>query len=271
MKYSFLLPYYNRKEFIVATLDSFEYFYGGRTDFEVIIVDDVSADNHRLEDVLNNYSFKIILKRLLVKNGINPCVPYNVAARLASGENLILTSPETLHTSSILDVVDREGLRETECLVFSVFCPTEESWNDRLLRPGSFPAKMEWFDGIRHHMYEGLGEGNRPPFNNLYGSWYLHSQHRPSNLNFLTVIKKDVYEQIGGFREEFRFGTGYDDNDFLDRLQVEIKEFRYFDAACALHLNHRPVHSGNPTSNYDLYHRLKGQTYTYNDKWGRQA
>ena len=59
------------------------------------------------------------------------------------------------------------------------------------------------------------GINRRPKFNNEYGSWYLHSEYNKSDLNFFTCITRNNYYKLCGFDERYRFGTGFDDNEFL--------------------------------------------------------
>ena len=109
-KVSIILPYYNRKALILLTLKSFEHFYCEQ-DVEVVIVDDGSDDDHRLEDSLD-FNLDIKLIRLDNKNGINPCYPYNVGVRESSGDILILSSPETFHTTNVFrNIKQLQGLK----------------------------------------------------------------------------------------------------------------------------------------------------------------
>ena len=55
IKYSIILPYYNRKQLLTTTLLSFEKFYKSREDIEIIIIDDGSNENHRLNTLVDDF------------------------------------------------------------------------------------------------------------------------------------------------------------------------------------------------------------------------
>ena len=57
---SIILPYYNRKELVIHTLQSFELLYVDKK-IEVVIVDDGSNDHNRLEDIVSNFNLNVKL------------------------------------------------------------------------------------------------------------------------------------------------------------------------------------------------------------------
>ena len=270
-KFSLVLPYYNRKQYLLTTIDSLEHFYGDRVDLEIIIVDDGSDQEHRVDELERNSKLAISVIRIENKTGINPCYPYNVGARAANGEIILLSSPEIIHTSSIFAQADEfKSFKNDSYFVFSVYCPTDEEFNAQLLRKDiPFKCKLDIFDNNKSNVFDEPGKFGRSAFSNKFGSWYLHSKYRPSSLNFLTAISKNMYYHIGGFREDYRQGTGYDDSDLLDRLLPHTEVPLYFDETVALHLNHKPVSQGSPITNKPLYDRLKSIPYDSNDVWGR--
>ena len=107
-KVSIILPYYNRKRLLMRSLTSFEELYAPFGDelynLEIVIVDDSSDEENRLEDLVKMFDLNIKLIRLENKNGINPCYPYNVGVRESSGDIIILSSPETFHTTDMFKV-----------------------------------------------------------------------------------------------------------------------------------------------------------------------
>lgn len=253
-----------------------DYFYKHRTDFEVIIVDDGSYPDEKPEIKIGNPKFNCKIIRLKQKNGINPCVPYNVGVRHSTGDVLIFSSPETIHTHSIFEVADFDQLGSQDYWCFSVYCPTDQNLNEMVLAPiKPFEVLLKQISQLKKlGMFdEGFGEAGRDVFNNGLGSWYLHSKYRPTSLNFFTALKRETFYDLSGFDERFRVSTGYDDQEFKDRLLRKIQNVRYFDNNCALHLNHPPVYGrGDPVGNLGLYQRIQsGQepAYEANDNWGR--
>lgn len=265
-KVSIILPYYNRKTLILHTLKSFEYFYRGKN-IEIVIVDDCSDDEHRLESELN-FDLDIKLIRLQNKNGINPCYPYNVGVRHSNGEILILSSPETFHTTNVFDISNNFAeLNDKTYLLFSVFCLTDTNIISSLINNSDFNNNIKIIEDVKNNFYLNLGELGYP-YNNKFGSWYLHSKFRDSGLNFFTAITKQKYYDMSGFDERFRFGTGFDDDEFRDRLKETNTNFIYYDEALAIHINHSIVNNASPTTNSNIYFMSKNNKYQYNDLWG---
>lgn len=267
IKYSIILPYYNRKQLINTTLLSFVKFYKNRDDIEIIIVDDHSNEHHKLNNLI--LDFKMLNIKLIDLglnsdkkiNEVNPCYPYNVGVKHSSGEILILSSPETFHTTNMFEITNNfEKINDSTYILLSVFCLTDKSITDNIISSDfnindDNKKKMTTFNDI-----------NREKFNNKYGSWYLHSVFRKTHLNFFSVITRKTYNELSGFNEKYRYGTGYDDTEFLDRLKQYIENFIYYDNAYAIHVDHEIVHNLPPTTNYNLY--IKNEPYLKNDNWG---
>jgi glycosyltransferase involved in cell wall biosynthesis len=267
MKVSIILPYYNRKDLILHTLKSFEYFYYNK-DIEIVIVDDVSSDEHRLENEIN-FNLDIKLIRLENKTGINPCYPYNVGVRESTGDIIILSSPETFHTSSIFDMSDNfKDLNDNTYLLFSVFCLTNQVLINEF-KNSNFDVTLELFSEISPNLYNNLGE-NGYSFNNNFGSWYTHSIHRPSGLNFFTALTRNKYYELSGFDERFRGGTGFDDDEFKIRLLESGVEFKYNDDVVGIHINHEVVNNMPPTTNQNIFDISRTNKYVKNELWGKK-
>lgn len=267
-KVSIILPYYNRKALILLTLKSFEHFYCEQ-DVEVVIVDDGSDDDHRLEDSLD-FNLDIKLIRLDNKNGINPCYPYNVGVRESSGDILILSSPETFHTTNVFETSNNfKDLNDNTYLLFSVFCLTDINGINTIKSEKDFNVSLDVFESIKPNLYKNLGE-NGYTFNNKYGSWYTHSEYRTSGLNFFTAITRKKFYDLSGFDERFRFGTGFDDDEFKDRLIESGVAFKYIDSGLGIHINHEVVNNMSPTTNKSLYTQTKSDKYLKNESWGKR-
>ena len=265
-KISIILPYYNRKGLILNTLKTFEYFYKNHN-VEIVIVDDTSIEEHRLEEFLK-FDLDIKLIRLDSKNGINPCYPYNVGVRESSGDIIVLSSPETFHTASIFETSNNfENLDNNSYLLFSVFCLTDQEIIKQIVEEKDYMMGIKVFDIIKPKFYKNLGE-NGYSWNNNYGSWYTHSQYRPSGLNFFSAITRDRFYEISGFDERFRGGTGFDDDEFRDRLMKCGVKFIYIDSGMGIHINHEVVNNMQPTTNRVIYDKSKKETYKKNNIWG---
>lgn len=268
-KVSVILPYYNRKTLLINTLDSFSMFYENNN-LEVVIVDDCSSEDQRLEEFVKKYqNLKIILIRLDKKDGINPCYTYNVGVRYSTGEIVILTSPETFHTSNMFDISNNfSDMKDNSYLLFSVFCLTksnlkEKMWNENIV----FKDKLQIIKDNEKFFFKDLG-CNGYPYNNNYGSWYLHSNIRPTGLNFFSALTRNLYNELSGFDERFRYGTGCDDEEFRIRVFNSVRDIIYYDSAVAIHVDHEIVKSGDQVSNKGIFKKTRIDMYKKNDNWG---
>ena len=60
-KISIVMAYYNRKNQTLETLKGFQKMYAGKYNFEVVIVDDNSNDESKLEEDIKQFTFPINL------------------------------------------------------------------------------------------------------------------------------------------------------------------------------------------------------------------
>jgi len=271
---SIILPYYNRKRLLKQTLNSFQHHYASIKNLEIIIVDDGSIASEQVANIGADYDLDITVVTLPPKKSkteVNPCYPYNVGVKASKGNVIVLSSPETLHTTNMFRVTNFfNKLRDDSYLLLSTFCCTTPSIVNDIICDNYSVSKKNL-----ELMCAKLGEGclsngaTRPSFNNEHGSWYLHSQHKPSHLNFCSVMTRNLYYKLSGFNEKFRNGTGYDDDDFLARLMRHVpkENFIYYDAANAIHVDHEIVHNLAPTTNIELFDPNDLSYHTTN-AWG---
>ena len=130
-KISIVMAYYNRKEQLITTLDSIR--KSAHNNFNVVIVDDASDKNHRLEDIIHRYPFEIKLIRIEPQNKkwINPCVPYNIGLQQADGNIVIIQNPEVFHVGDILSHA-ASNIKAKEYHVYSCYATPDFSHNHRL-------------------------------------------------------------------------------------------------------------------------------------------
>lgn len=194
IKYSFIMPYYKRPELYI-TLSSYLYHYKDRGDIEIITVEDSKnresqEDHNILEDIVKKY--KDIFPIRIVSDPVesyNPATKYNTGSTYAKGNILILTSPEVVHCSNILAEIDKENLSYIyivcACLAVKLF-KKGNTFNDC-----TFTSVM----------------------------WYQHSSYRNVKYHFCTAISKDNFTKVGGFNEVFSKGIGYEDDNFVKRVE----------------------------------------------------
>ena len=95
---SIVMAYYNRKPQTLNTLDGFEEMYSGKYNFEVIIVDDNSNDENKLDEDIKKYSFPINLVAIDLKEKGNRIIhrPYNKGFEHANGKYVIVQTQNVI-------------------------------------------------------------------------------------------------------------------------------------------------------------------------------
>lgn len=201
MKYSIILPYYKRPDYLHNTLVSFEYHYH-RKDYEVIVVE----DHKNNKDIIHHATLIGILQKFNTRGMIcgiavsplegmwNPAPLFNIGVASCRGDILIISNPECIHEVDILSGLDYEFGRDPNCYVI---CGCEEV----VPQEGSIRRLFSFKD-----------------FKFKHRIWFQHSKFNNRGFHFCSAISKEKYNEIGGFDNTFAFGVGYDDNDFRDNV-----------------------------------------------------
>ena len=258
-KYSIIMAYFNRKEQTILTLNQFQKLYANKYNFEVVIVDDCSNDNEKLNDILNNYSFEIKYIELKNKTWINSVIPFNIAINNISSDSdiIIFQHPEIYHSNNIFDYI-KINLSDFNYLTFPVYSSPSFYHNNIISTLDSqftnfiddFVNKIDltefkfdhnyytskyndikdlnYIEAKNHYFNTGVHEKRScNKYNSLFEDrviyefkgWFNHSIHRPSNYNFLTAIKVNNLKKIGGFNNDMQNGMWYEDDEILYRIK----------------------------------------------------
>jgi len=198
MKYSMLMPYYNRSQQLKNTLTTFHHFYADRNDYEIIIIEDMKniKDQKKHEDlwkVIEGHA-NIKLISYTRENCYNPAGMFNVGASHCQGMFLILTNPEVLHEANVLKGFD-DLLEENPDQYYICFCKSVINVND-----------FETFEDMKYTI-------------NPTKNWYVHPRWNRRLFHFCSVLHKDLFEKIGGFSEEFINGIASEDRDFANKIK----------------------------------------------------
>jgi len=215
---SIVTAYHNRKKLFLNTLESIK--KSNYKDFEVIVVDDCSSDEHRLEDIVKDYPFlKLIRLEKEDKWYVNPCVPYNIGFKHAKGDIIIIQNPECYHHHDILSYVEK-NLKNSDYFSFSCYSLDQVSTDniENTLNTDFIINKAISYDGE--------------------SGWYNHSLYRPVGYHFCSAIHKDQLEDLGGFDERYAHGIAFDDNEILFRIKKKGLNFKIIDEITALHQWH---------------------------------
>lgn len=204
MKYSLIIPVYNRPDEVDELLESLttQTF----TDFEVIVVEDGSARPCR--DVVEKYTGRMAV-RYFMKPNSGPGQTRNYGAERAEGEFLIVLDSDCILPPGYLQAVEDELLREPAD-AFGGPDHAHESFTN--VQKAINYAMTSFFTtgGIR---------GGKKKMDKFY----------PRSFNM--GIRRDVYNALGGF-SKMRFG---EDIDFSIRIFKNGYRCRLFPGAWVWH------------------------------------
>ena len=206
--FSIVMGYYNRKKQIINTLNDFENKYK-KYNYEVIIVDDNSSEEHKLDDIVKRYTFPI--KYIVITpeekgNRINPCITYNRGIREASGKYLIIQNPECMHVGNLLEYT-KNNLTEKDYMAFSCYTANNENFSDQLVSNINLINNLEF----------------RKANSSIMQEWYNHPKYRPVHYHFCAAILNENMKMLGGFDKKFAEGHSYDDNEILLSIEKNLK------------------------------------------------
>ena len=245
-KISIVMAYYNRKEQLEFTLKTIaDSNYKNK---EVIIVDDASDDDQRIESLVNNFlnlDIKIIRINEIDKKHINSCIPYNVGIKNASGEIIVIQNPEVCHIGDCLTLIAMT-LKENEWLTFNCYGLGTFNDNKELISLYSKTSKkIEDIKSFIDIKYKGAGNSANftTEIDNI-GGWLNHHKWFYRPYHYLGAIKKDTLDKIGGgFCELYKDGFCAEDDDFLATLiyhNIKFKTPNFNELLpFAIHLRHK--------------------------------
>lgn len=190
MRYSFVIPVYNRPDEVRELLESLT--HQELFDFEVIIIEDGSSISS--QEVVDSYQGSLpILRYIAVQNG-GPSRARNIGAREARGEYLIILDSDVVVPAGYLSAVDDYLLGDPvdafggPDAASEDFTPVQKAINYAMTSPLTT-------GGIRGGSANGM------------------EKFKPRSFNL--GCRSSVYRQLEGFNETLRFG---EDIDFSLRL-----------------------------------------------------
>ncbi len=204
MKYSLIIPVYNRPEEVDELLDSIV----GQTfaDFEVLVVEDGS--DRPCRDVVEKYAGRLAV-RYCAKPNSGPGQTRNYGAERSRGEYLIVLDSDCVLPPGYLQAVDDE-LRREPADAFGGPDRAHESFTPVQKAIGYAMTSFFTTGGIR---------GGKRKMDKFY----------PRSFNM--GVRADVYRRLGGF-SKMRFG---EDIDFSIRIFKAGCRCRLFPAAWVWH------------------------------------
>lgn len=204
MKYSFIIPVYNRPDEVDELLQSMT--HQTLTDFEVIVVEDGSARD--CKEVCARYAGKLDLHYYMKENS-GPGQSRNYGAERARGEYLIILDSDVVLPEGYLQSVDNE-LRTL---------PADAFGGPDCAHPSFTPTQKAISYSMTSFFTTGGIRGGKKKMDKFY----------PRSFNM--GIRRDVYKELGGF-SRMRFG---EDIDFSIRIFKAGHACRLFPGAWVWH------------------------------------
>lgn len=183
---SIVLPYWQRQKVANTALALMAKQYP-ELDLEIIIVDDGDPVPFVAPSGL---PWPVRVLRLPTKQGpLNPCVPINRGVAIANGEFIALSGPEMIHVKPVLAEMRAE---------------IESSGEDTYVLAAVWYAEAKVW-----HVHSSLCAQSVVGVPMPAGSHY----------HFMSMMSRSLWDRAGGLDEDYREGTGYDDPDFVKRLE----------------------------------------------------
>jgi glycosyltransferase involved in cell wall biosynthesis/mannosyltransferase OCH1-like enzyme len=248
LEVSIVIAYINRKKLLYETLKSIS--NTKFKNFEVIVVDDGSIEEERIEEFIKEFNFlKVIRIEPMDKWYVNTCIPYNIGIKYAVGDIIMLQNAECLHIQDIISYISK-NINDDNYISISAYALNKELTE-------SLPNNIDNnfihnFKSLPQHTYD----------HNLMIGWYNHSIYNPTYYHFCSAITRKNLDLLGGFDEKYALGTAYEDNDLLERIKKLKLNILITDELSVIHQWHIPFQYKRPNfneliqKNKDLFYNM---------------
>lgn len=196
---SLVLPYWDRQVAADDAMWSIADAYPD-LDLEVVIVDDGSPEPF----VLRPMPLQVLCIRMPQKSEPkSPVTCWNEGVSLAQGDLIALSCIEILHPKPVLEqmAAELERIGQKGYVLAAAYCPDSGEW----------------------HCHSTFRSAQAPELPPGCGRAFLGMMHR------------SLYEEAGGFDEDYREGAGYEDIDFVYRMQRAGAKFSIRDDLVVTH------------------------------------
>jgi glycosyltransferase involved in cell wall biosynthesis len=142
---SVIVPCYNVEQYLDRSLGCLERQWDGRTDYEIILVNDASSDGtiHKLNEFKNRYPNNVIVIDKAVNEGVG--MARNSGLDIASGKWIAFMDPDDALIdnaySSLLQLTEQE---QFDLLSFDATVIEDIKWNDSLTKTRHQKYEVDW-------------------------------------------------------------------------------------------------------------------------------
>ncbi len=198
---SVVLPYWKRPAVTQRSLELYAKNYPD-LEFEVILVDDGSHD-------FMTEHFPFLRIERLPKKDVpkNPCVPINHGVKASRGDVIVLSNPEILHHRPVLGEMLKtlRELGDNGYVLAACWYELDKRWHCH-----SHITASGWHENIK----QPIGSG----------------------FHFCAMLNRSLWDKAGGFDEEYREGSHYDDPDWVNRVSKAGAVFKIRDDLVVEHI-----------------------------------
>ena len=234
MKVSVVMANYNRRQLLINTLKTIEYYNKDR-DIEVIVVDDNSSKAESVLDLPDIFSIPVIIIPIqkYEKQWTCDVIPFNIGFSFAKGDIIIIQNPENLHVGDIVGYVIK-NLKEGIFLSFALYSMNQQDTNNLVTK--AISKKIFDEKGIKKTI--GRLCEKKEIWSDGDTCWYNHSVYRPVGCHLISAITRKDLEDLNGFDERYGKGFAYSDTELNCRVIKKGMIIRIIDDPFAIHQRH---------------------------------
>lgn len=258
MKVSVVMAYLNRRQQVINTLNSIQWYNKDR-DIEVIIVDDCSVESERIDDLPDKYKIPVfvlpVTQEFKQKAWSCPVITFNIGFNFVRGDVVIIQNPENMHVGDIVGSTIK-NIRKNTFLSFGCYSMNQKDTNNL------HKKITEADDYSGEFIKEAVGRfvGFMPKWTDGDTCWYNHSVYRFGYNYFCSAMPRKDLEELSGFDERYAHGFAYDDCELLIRLDNKHLYKRHIDDPFVIHQFHGRTdykkHQVTTEINRQLYMKL---------------
>ena len=194
---------------------------------EIVIVDDGSSKEHRVDDIINDFDFNVTLIKRPESRWKGPTEAYNIGFQNATGDVIMINSSECVHIGDVIGYVF-DNFQPDSYIAFSA-CMATECMQGRIIESVMEAQKL--------------------------GAWWGVHSTIGNCIPYCAAISKANMDTLGGYDSRFVDGVGYDDYDFTHRVKNLKLKISVVDDPFVYHQWHKPTDYPN-TRNLDLLNYL---------------